>query len=222
MPDIGLFDVIGPCMVGPSSSHTAGACRMAHTAQTIFGEVPGKVVFKLYGSFADTYRGHGTDKALVGGAMGFETFDPRIRDSLTIARAHGLDYTFIEDHETDAGHPNTVLMTLTNRAGDHTLTVKAQSIGGGKIRVICLDGIDVDFSGELPTLIIKHAYVPGVISYFTGILGDSHVNIFSMRCYLDEGEKMAYSIIETDRRLSDDIINGIKCNKLIIKTILIQ
>lgn len=222
MPDIGLFDVLGPWMVGPSSSHTAGACRIAHTAYTVFGEEPHRVRFRLYGSFADTYLGHGTDKALVGGAMGFETYDPRIRDSLSIARERGLIYSFEVDRETDAGHPNTVEVTLENQAGDHTLHVRAQSIGGGKIRVVGLDGIDVDFSGEFPTLIIQHLYVPGVISYFTGILGDHHVNIEGMRCYRDEDGKTAYSIIESDRRLTDEIISDIKCNKLILKTILIQ
>lgn len=222
MPDIGLFDVIGPWMVGPSSSHTAGACRMAHTARTVFGEEPKRARFRLYGSFADTYRGHGTDKALVGGVMGFETFDPRIRDSLTLAKERGLEYSFEEDHVTDAGHPNTVEITLENQAGDHRLCVKAQSIGGGKIRVVSMDGIDVDFSGEFPTLIIQHRYVPGVISYFTGILGDYHVNIAGMRCYRDDDGQTAYSIIESDGRLSDELIGDIKLNKLILKTILIQ
>ena len=222
MSDISLFDVIGPWMVGPSSSHTAGACRMAHTALTIFGEKPAKATFRLYGSFADTYHGHGTDKALVGGILGFETYDPRIRDSLEIAYTEGLEFCFVEDHETDSGHPNTVEITLENSTGEHKLCVKAQSIGGGKIRVVCLDGIDVNFTGEFPTLIIRHKYVPGIISYFTGILGDYQVNIVNMRCYRDDDGCTAYSVIESDKLLSDEMIRDIQANKLILKTILIQ
>lgn len=222
MPDISLFDVIGPAMVGPSSSHTAGACRMARTARTIFGEEPAFVRYRLYGSFADTYLGHGTDKALLGGAMGFEADDARIRDAPDIAQARGLAYVFEEDHVTDMGHPNTVDITLVNASGDHTLCVTAQSIGGGKIRVIRLDGVDVNFTGEFPTLIIHHMDVPGVISYFTGVLGDARVNIAGMRCYRGDDGRTAYSVVESDGLLDDQVIRDIKANRLILKTILIQ
>lgn len=222
MSDIGLFDVIGPWMVGPSSSHTAGACRMALTARTIFAEEPAKVHFRLFGSFADTYLGHGTDKALVGGMLGFETFDPRIRDSLRIAGERGLEYSFEADHETDAGHPNTVEITMENRSGEHTLILTAQSIGGGKIRVVRLDGIDVNFTGEFPTLIIQHQNVLGTISYFTGILADNNVNIVNMRCYRGDDIATAYSVIESDQTMSDEVLHDIGINKRIKKMILIQ
>lgn len=221
MPDIGLADVIGPWMVGPSSSHTAGACRMASTALKIFGKEPCEVNFTFYGSFAETYRGHGTDKALLGGAMGFETYDPRIRKSFEIAAERGLKYSFIEDHDTITAHPNTVRIELI--APDKSrLTATTVSIGGGKIKIIKLDNVDVNFTGEFPTLILKHRNVPGVISYFTGILSDYSVNIDSMRCYSEPDGKNSYSVIESEQPISREIIDDIRSNKLILESILIQ
>ncbi|MDD2648602.1 MAG: L-serine ammonia-lyase, iron-sulfur-dependent subunit beta [Eubacteriales bacterium] len=222
MPDIGLFDVIGPWMVGPSSSHTAGACRMASTALKIFGKEPEEVKFTLYGSFAETYRGHGSDKALLGGVMGFDTFDIRIRDSFELAEKRGLKYRFIEDHETKTAHPNTVRIELIADGGESRLVTTAVSIGGGKIKIIRLDEVDVNFTGEFPTLILKHCNVPGVISYFTGILSDYSVNISSMRCYAEPDGKTSYSIIESEQPIGSEIIKDIRSNKLILNSILIQ
>ncbi len=221
MPDISLFDVIGPWMVGPSSSHTAGACRMASTARLIFGAEPAAVRFTLYGSFAETYRGHGSDKALLGGIMGFDTADIRIRDSYAIAEECGLRYEFIVDRETKTAHPNTIGMLLTGADG-RTLDVLGVSVGGGKIKIIRLDGVEVNFTGEFPTLIVHHRNVPGVISYFTGILGDHQVNIANMRCYCEPDGRNAYSIMESEQPISPEILYDIRVNKLILKTILIQ
>lgn len=222
MSDIGLFDVLGPWMIGPSSSHTAGACHMAYMAQKIFNDKIAKVKFVLYGSFADTYRGHGTDKALLGGIMGFKTYDPNIRNSFLIAKDRNVSFSFEEDHITKSAHPNTADITLTNPDGSHTLNITGVSVGGGKIRIVKLDSIDVNFSGEYPTIIIIQKYVPGVISYFTGILGDAHINIVNMSCYLDNSGETAYSVIETNQLISDEVIKDIELNKLILKTILIQ
>lgn len=222
MPDISLFDVIGPWMVGPSSSHTAGACRMASTARAIFGEEPGSAEFTLYGSFAETYRGHGSDKALLGGVLGFETYDPRIRDSFRIADERGLRYAFTIDRDTRPAHPNTVGIRLQSRAGDRTLDVLAVSVGGGKIKIVRLDDVEVNFTGEHPTLIVHHRNVPGVISYFTGILGDHQVNIDNMRCYCEPDGRNAYSVLESEQPLSGEILRDIERNALILKTRLIQ
>lgn len=222
MKDVGLFDVIGPWMVGPSSSHTAGACQLSYTARKIFKDDPETVRFVLYGSFANTYRGHGTDRALLGGIMGFQTFDPRIKNSFLIAKERGIAFSFVEEHEAKPAHPNTVDITMTGSGGTHLLNLTGVSVGGGKIRITRLDGIDVNFTGEHPSLIITHRYIPGVISYFTGILGDARVNIVSMHCYLDAKGETAYSIIESDQLLSDEVIADIACNKLILKTTVIQ
>ena len=132
MAFISLFEVIGPNMVGPSSSHTAGAASMALLARKLFpGEIK-EVHFTLYGSFAKTYRGHGTDWALMGGMLGFETDDLRIRDSLALAKKAGIDYTFTISEETDGIHPNTADMDILGTKGEK-LFVRGESLGGGKV-----------------------------------------------------------------------------------------
>lgn len=145
---ISLFEVIGPNMVGPSSSHTAGAASMALLARRLFpGEIK-KVVFTLYGSFAKTYRGHGTDRALLGGIMGFATDDLRIRDSLKLARQQGIEYEFrIADDEKEEIHPNTADMDMEGTRGER-LFVRGVSLGGGKVKIVRLNQIQVDFTGE--------------------------------------------------------------------------
>lgn len=150
MAFISVFDVLGPNMIGPSSSHTAGACSIALLAQKM---VPGPITdveFTLYGSFARTYRGHGTDRALLGGIMGFSTDDKRIPDSFSIARERGLSYHFtVNETETDV-HPNTVDIRMTGKGGQ-VLTVRGESLGGGKVRITRINQVDVDFSGEYST-----------------------------------------------------------------------
>ena len=131
MASISVFDVLGPNMIGPSSSHTAGADSLAFLAQKMINGPLRKVVFTLYGSFAKTYRGHGTDRALLGGILGFNTDDRRIPDSFRIASERGLEYQFIPNEATEVSHPNTVDISMTNAAGQ-TMTVRGESLGGGK------------------------------------------------------------------------------------------
>ena len=159
MAFISLFEVIGPNMVGPSSSHTAGAVSMALLARKLF---PGKIKevhFTLYGSFAKTYRGHGTDRALMGGMLGFETDDLRIRDSLALAKKAGIDYTFTISEETDGIHPNTADMDILGTKGER-LFVRGESLGGGKVKIVKLNNISVDFTGEYSTLIVSQTDKP--------------------------------------------------------------
>lgn len=166
MKEYGLFDAIGPCMVGPSSSHTAGACRMARMARALFGAQPARVTFTLYGSFAETYLGHGSDKALAGGALGFEPDDLRIRDAPALAREAGMTCEFCPDVRTQTAHPNTVDICME---GDgRSLCVRGVSTGGGGIKIVGIDGVEVNFTGEFPTLVLHHNNVSGVISWFTG------------------------------------------------------
>ena len=134
---ISVFDVIGPNMVGPSSSHTAGAASVALMAQKLFQKEIKEVVFTLYGSFAKTYRGHGTDRALVGGIMGFDTDDLRIRDSFQIAQERGLKYHFEKNTVEDEVHPNTVDICMTGKDGS-VMTVRGVSVGGGKIKIVII------------------------------------------------------------------------------------
>ena len=153
MSFISAFDVMGPNMIGPSSSHTAGAARIAFLARKMLNGTLKKVQFTLYGSFAKTYHGHGTDRALLGGIMGFGTDDMRIRDSFEIAKDIGLDFSFVPNEiETDV-HPNTVDILMTNENGDHIL-IRGESLGGGKARICRINDVEVDFTGEYSTLIV--------------------------------------------------------------------
>ena len=145
MSFISVFDVIGPNMVGPSSSHTAGACAIAYLAQKMNNGVLKKVTFTLYGSFSKTYRGHGTDRALLGGIMGFSTDDIRIRDSFSIAAAKGIDFSFIPNDTNTDLHPNTVDIRMENEDG-RVMSVRGESTGGGKVRIVRINQVQVDSS----------------------------------------------------------------------------
>ena len=141
-----IFDIIGPVMIGPSSSHTAGAARLGKMARCIFGSVPKKVEMTLYGSFAKTYKGHGTDRALLGGLLGFKEDDKRIRNGKELADEASLDYTFIES-PLDIGHPNVVKFDLYGEKERH-MSVVGRSIGGGQIMITEVDGNDMSMTGE--------------------------------------------------------------------------
>ena len=141
-----LFDVLGPVMIGPSSSHTAGAARIGYTAQKLLGEVPAKADIGLYGSFATTGKGHGTDRALVAGLLGLRPDDPRLPDSFALAEEQGMTFT-IHPVELRSAHPNTAVLHLTARSG-RELSLKAASVGGGRIRVTEIDGVPADFGGD--------------------------------------------------------------------------
>ena len=166
-----LFDVLGPVMIGPSSSHTAGAARIGYTAQKLLGDVPAEADIGLYGSFATTGRGHGTDRALVAGLLGLRPDDPRLPDSFALAEEAGMKFT-IHPVELRAAHPNTAVLTLKSKAG-RTLVLKAASVGGGRIRVTEIDGVPADFGGDSNTLIIHNEDTPGCIAelrrYGTGM-----------------------------------------------------
>ena len=218
---ISLFDVIGPNMVGPSSSHTAGAASMALLARKLFpGEIK-KVTFTLYGSFAKTYRGHGTDRALLGGIMGYETDDLRIRDSLVLAKEQGLEYKFIINDKKGGEHPNTADMDIEGTKGER-LFVRGESIGGGKVRIVRLNQIKVAFTGEYSTLVICQTDKPGVVAHITKVLSEKNVNIAFMRLYREEKGAQAYTIVESDERIPDDVTEKIKENPFVSKVILVQ
>lgn len=201
---IGLFDVIGPIMVGPSSSHTSGAATIAWMARQILSGVPAKVKFTLYGSFADTYKGHGTDRALVGGLLGFRSDDKRIRNSFELAKQSGLEVRFFVDRDTETKHPNTVDIDVESTDG-HKLSVRGESLGGGRVRITRLNNIDVEFTGEYSTLIVGHKDVSGTLAYITSRLANYKVNIAYMKTFREETRQMAFTVIESDEFLPDSI-----------------
>lgn len=209
MKEFSCFDIVGPIMIGPSSSHTAGAARLGRIAGIIAGEKEiSKVKFFLHGSFAKTYRGHGTDKALVAGILGMDPWDERLKNSFEIAEEKGLKYEFIE---TDLGieHPNTVKFVITKKDGSE-VAVLGSSVGGGNINISEIDGQRVDFDGNYPTLIIKHKDVPGMISKVSTVISEAGINIAFLKVYRKSKGLTAAMIFETDEIISENIFNKIK------------
>ena len=193
---IGLFDVIGPVMVGPSSSHTSGAATISWMARQIFSGTPVKATFRLYGSFAETYKGHGTDRALIGGMLGYKSYDVRIRDAYAQARENGLEVDFEVDRETPVSHPNTVDIVMTGDDG-HTLLIRGESIGGGRVRIRRLNEIEVDFTGEYSTMIIGHQDVTGTVAYITSCLAEKEVNVATLKLFREGKGLKAVTVYET-------------------------
>ncbi|MCI5567486.1 MAG: L-serine ammonia-lyase, iron-sulfur-dependent subunit beta [Veillonellaceae bacterium] len=202
----GVFDIIGPVMIGPSSSHTAGAVRLGRMAFKILGEPAVKAEISLSGSFAKTGRGHGTDKALIAGIMGFLPDDERIRNALEIAKRHGLDYSFESVNIRDA-HPNTAKIYLIGVTG-RTAKLIGASIGGGNIRVTNIDGYDVDITGQYPVLVTIHRDRPGVITQVTSILAKYEVNIAFMHVSRQSRGETAMMIMELDETPTDEVVEA--------------
>ncbi len=197
MAEYSVFDIIGPRMTGPSSSHTAGACRLANTARRIAGGEIAAVTFTLYGSFAKTGAGHGTDKALIAGVLGMMPDDPGIINAYEAAMEAGVSVSFSYSEETRS-HPNTVCIHITRRDGSATEIV-GESIGGGNIRIVEINGLDVELTGDYPTLIIQYQDVPGVVAVVTHVLAQHHINIAFMRVFRHGKGADAYMIIESDQ-----------------------
>ncbi|HIX90371.1 MAG TPA: L-serine ammonia-lyase, iron-sulfur-dependent subunit beta [Candidatus Agathobaculum pullicola] len=211
MSFVSVFDVLGPNMIGPSSSHTAGAAVIAFLAHKMIAPSLKKVDFTLYGSFAKTYHGHGTDRALLGGMMGFNTDDIRIRNSFQIAAERGLAYSFIPcESETDI-HPNTVDIRMENTRGQ-VMTVRGESLGGGKVRISRINGVSVDFTGDYSTVIVVQQDKPGVVAHITKVLSDSNVNIAFMRLFRESKGNTAYTIVESDGRFPEGIAEPLRNN----------
>lgn len=222
MKKYGAFDIIGPIMIGPSSSHTAGAARLGKVAGAI-ASASGKiksVKFLLHGSFAKTYRGHGTDRALVAGILGFQPWDERIRNSFEIAKQRNISIEFIE---TDLGsvHPNTVKFLIANDENEET-EVMGSSIGGGSIVIHEVNYENVEFNGEYPTLLIKHIDLPGMITKVSELISQANVNIAFLKVYRVSRGKNAAMVFETDSEVPSNIIEKIKGLKNIEKVVSIN
>ncbi len=221
MEFISVFDVIGPNMIGPSSSHTAGAAVIGYLAHKL---LPGPLTaarFTLYNSFARTGRGHGTDRALLGGVLGFATDDTRIRDSFDIAAQRGLAYTFDREENAPNLHPNTADIALENAAGQR-LTVRGESLGGGKVRICRLGGVEVDFTGEYATAVVVHRDRPGLAAHITRCLGEAGVNIAFMRVYREARGETAYTVVESDGVLPDGIADALRAHEHVHDVMIIQ
>ncbi|WP_336832056.1 L-serine ammonia-lyase, iron-sulfur-dependent subunit beta [Staphylococcus pseudoxylosus] len=202
-----VFDIIGPTMVGPSSSHTAGAVRIGLVARDLFNQLPSQVDIYLYGSFMETYKGHGTDVALVGGLLGYDTDDDRIQTSLEAAESARMKVNFIEMAE-ERSHPNTAIINMRN--AEKEISVEGVSIGGGKIEVVAINGFNIAISGNYPALLVFHKDTFGTIGKVANILGDSSINVGSMQVSRKEKGDQALMTCELDDAINKDIIEKIK------------
>ncbi|MDG0873496.1 L-serine ammonia-lyase, iron-sulfur-dependent subunit beta [Paenibacillus thiaminolyticus] len=202
-----VFDIIGPIMVGPSSSHTAGAAKIGRLARSIFGRQPKKVHIFLYGSFAETYKGHATDVALVAGLLDFDTNDARLPQSLQLAEEAGM---MVEITAEDAvpEHPNTARIRLSDDQED--MEVSGISIGGGKVEIVELNGFKLKLSGQCPAILILNHDRYGVIAGVTRILSEARVNIGHMEVSRKEKGKMALMVIETDEMIDEAMFEQIR------------
>lgn len=212
-----IFEILGPVMVGPSSSHTAGAVRIGYMTRKILGETPVRAEILLHGSFAATGNGHGTDRALLAGLLGMEPDDSRIPDSREQARRAGLAYSFVTGQLRDA-HPNTAVLTVWGEDG-RSVKVQASSLGGGRIMVNKIDGIRVDFTGEKPTLIVQNEDKPGVLAAITYALSSKDVNIATLQLYRNQKGGYAFTIAETDSEISESLIGELTNMEGVLKVI---
>jgi L-serine dehydratase len=203
-----IFDVIGQIMVGPSSSHTAGACRIAYVARLLYGKKPNKVKIGLHGSFAETYRGHGTDIAILGGLLGFTPEDERIKNAFELAEKEVLVYSFENVDLGSEYHPNSVCIELSDNSDK--MIVIGSSIGGGNIEIIEVNGLKAGFGGEPNTLVILNHDKIGTLGNITNTLSKYKLNIGSMRLSRDLKKKIALTWLEADSEISDEVIEALK------------
>jgi L-serine dehydratase len=204
-----LFDIVGPIMVGPSSSHTAGAVRLAQMARCVAGKPIHKAELKLYNSFAQTYRGHGTDKGLVAGLLGYAVDDERIRMALEDLERSEIQVTITPVFEKNAYSPNTVVFHLVCEDGEQ-LTVVGHSIGGGKVYVSKINDFNVSLKGELPTLLMWYKDKPGMIWQVTKIIAEQGINIATLNCTRRHRGSEAFMVIALDSLLPEACVQTIR------------
>jgi L-serine dehydratase len=196
---VSILDVMGPVMVGPSSSHTAGTARLGRVAREILDEDPVEVHFYLHPPLAATYRGHGSDFALVGGSIGLNVDDPRIPEALRIAEGMGIEITF-SDEDLGEVHPNTV--RIEAKGASREVEVVGSSIGGGVIEVFKINGFQTRFKGDSPVLLLFYRDRPGMISEVTKIIAEESINIASLYCSRKQRGKEAFMEIDVDSPMS--------------------
>lgn len=201
-----VFDIIGPIMIGPSSSHTAGAARIGRVARTMFGRQPKKAEITFYGSFAKTYKGHGSDVATVAGILDFDTHDLRLKDSFQIAKDLGIEI-ILQASEDITEHPNTSRIRLSDEAG--SLEVTGISIGGGKIEITEINGFPIRLSGNAHTLLVLHEDRYGMIAAVSNILTKYQINIGHMEVSRRERGSEALMVIEVDSPISEEAVEEI-------------
>ena len=203
-----LFDIVGPVMVGPSSSHTAGAVKIGNISRKLLGEERQNAVIWFHGSFLATGKGHGTDKALLAGLLGFAVDDPQIPKSFEIAQERGILFRF-EGIDLGDVHPNSVKLNLTGKSGK-TLEITAASSGGGRVEICPIDGVDAQFCGDYPTLIVHNLDQPGHVTEVTSMLAHKSINIATMQLYRASRGGNAVMVIECDQEVPGEAIQWLE------------
>lgn len=209
-----VFDIIGPVMIGPSSSHTAGAARIGRVARSVFGREPKQIIVSLYGSFAETYKGHGTDVAIIGGLLDFDTFDERIKDSIRLAEEKGIAIEFREE-EAVPKHPNTARILISDDEG--SLELAGISIGGGKIEIIELNGFELRLSGNHPAILVVHNDRYGTIAGVANVLAKFAINIGHMEVARKDVGQEALMTIEVDQTIDPAVFDELRAPLNIIE-----
>lgn len=205
---VGLFDILGPVMVGPSSSHTAGACRLGLMARAILGGTPQRARIRLHGSFAATGEGHGTQRAIVGGLLGLPPDDLRLRQAYEEADAAGLEYEFEPVDLGEEAHPNTAVFEV--ETDDESVTIRGASVGGGRIEVTEIDEFPVALGGDYHTLVLAAHDQPGTIATISSVFADDGVNLATMRVDRTGRHQQALMTIEADAPISDRALAQIR------------
>lgn len=218
--NISMFDILGPVMIGPSSSHTAGAQRIGKAMFMISGSQIKTVKFFLHGSFNLTLSGHGTDRALVSGILGMESCDPLIKDSLNIAKERGIEFSF-EGADLGEVHPNTVRIEATDVNGKAS-TLVGSSIGGGNIEIVEINGIPAKFSGKFPAVVITHQDHLGIISQITGILASNKENIVTVLHSRENKGKAATTMIELDSTIGSEVKNQLSSIEYVYEVVTME
>lgn len=216
-----LSEISGPIMVGPSSSHTAGACRIGRISKIIANDEISEVVFYLHGSFGKTYRGHGTDRALIGGILGMDTDDERIINSKEIAKDRGIKFSFIEQELGSDYHPNTVKLNITT-VSNKNISIIASSVGGGNIEIVSIDGNQVYFTGKYNTLLINHIDKPGIVHKVSGVLSSNDINIAYLKVFRDKKGDKASMVFELDQVIDNEMIQDVKSIENIKECVFIE
>ncbi len=215
-----IFDIVGPVMIGPSSSHTAGAARIGGIARSLLGEKPVTADILLHGSFAKTYKGHGTDKALIAGILGLTPEDSRIRSSIELADAQGLAVK-ITTGVLEGAHPNSVAITLTGDTGNQ-VSLEAASVGGGNVRITKINQMSVDISGHYDTLIVLHEDTPGTIAKVTELMAGQQINICNFHLSRQSKGGIACMTIEVDSHMDSQVVTTVGQLPQVIQTTLLR
>lgn len=203
-----IFDIVGPVMVGPSSSHTAGAVRIGFVSRKLLGEPVKKAELLLYGSFLATGKGHGTDRALIAGLLGMQPDDERVPFSFEEAQNAGMKFSFGEANLKEA-HPNSVVLLLTGESGKEIEIIGA-SLGGGRMKICKIDGYEANFCAEYPTLIVQNLDQPGCVATVTTMLSERGINIATLQLYRDSRGGDAVMVVECDREVPLDSIQWLE------------